>query len=664
MLSALLVLVLGGCSSLKEYFPLPSPRVFPTLTPRPTRTPTVTRTSSPTVFVATQVTPAQLGTPLPSVGAVIQPANPQEIELVAELGKGLPKQIACSPDGKLLAVAASHALYLYDAVTLQPLADLPTGSLQQSLTFSPDSRLVASGDRHGLIQVWDSSSAALQQSFQSGSQPVLAIVFAADSQSLAASTWDGAIRLWRLDGPLLQHTYNARLRPVNSLSFSPDGEYLYGWAPFESLQVWRLSDGRALEDIFIGRDELGQLPISAAFTQDGSLFAANHGLRIRVFRTRNGTTLSLLRELQTQVQSVEISPNGETLASLEAGLIKIWDLQRGTLLAQIELQAEETLTPLMAFSPAGDALFTAGARLARWEITASAGEAQRKIEPQRALQMEYSTGTSSCAAFSNQQVFTCNLFGGVNAYHLADGTLVSLLPPARQVFSSAAISLPAGLAAFGSDAGIVALFDLQSGEQILTLNTARSAVRSLAFSADGGLLASGGDNGWVSLWQMPDGSLLNQLDTTNPLQELLFTPAGDDLLVRTRQGVSAWSIETQQMRLSFPGYSMALSGDGSLLAVSSAQDDSAVLNLYNLADGSPAGVLPQAGTRAALSPDHSLLALAGDDLTLWDTRSGTLLHTLPAVGLFGRLDFSPDGSLLLLTGWDGALRVWALPAAQ
>jgi WD40 repeat protein len=65
----------------------------------------------------------------------------------------------------------------------------------------------------------------------------------------------------------------------------------------------------------------------------------------------------------------------------------------------------------------------------------------------------------------------------------------------------------------------------------------------------------------------------------------------------------------------------------------------------------------------AFSPDGSLLATAGCDLTvkLWKVASGRLVRTLPHGGEVVSVVFSPDGTLLVTGGYDHQIHLWGVP---
>ena len=87
---------------------------------------------------------------------------------IARLGKGglsiLDKAIAFSSDGQSLAVASSIGVWLYDVATFRELALLGHRSVVNSVSFSSDGKILASGSYDGTILLWDMSPYITSQS--------------------------------------------------------------------------------------------------------------------------------------------------------------------------------------------------------------------------------------------------------------------------------------------------------------------------------------------------------------------------------------------------------------------------------------------------------------------------------------------------------------------
>ena len=80
---------------------------------------------------------------------------------VARLGKGSVAAVAFSPDGKMLAVAGSIGIHLYDPVTLAEIHLLETDAWLTSVAFSPDGAMLASGSGDSTVKLWDVESRIL-----------------------------------------------------------------------------------------------------------------------------------------------------------------------------------------------------------------------------------------------------------------------------------------------------------------------------------------------------------------------------------------------------------------------------------------------------------------------------------------------------------------------
>jgi WD40 repeat protein/transcriptional regulator with XRE-family HTH domain len=168
------------------------------------------------------------------------------------------------------------------------------------------------------------------------------------------------------------------------------------------------------------------------------------------------------------------------------------------------------------------------------------------------------------------------------------------------------------------------------------LGPAGTEMLSIALSREGTLLATGADNGTVRLWSL--------------------TRPGHPLLLAAR------------LSLRGPVSSLALSPDGSLLAISAG---GSVL-LWSIGDPrrpALAGSIPAARGTALnaviYSPDGETLATAGANgrVYLWDTTDPR--HPTPrgapmnaGIGQVNAVAFSPDGSILAAGGANGRLRLW------
>lgn len=101
-----------------------------------------------------QALPVLAGTPLPRPVAAISPENANRVMQLARWGKGTAYGVTYSPDGRLLAVASSLGIYLYDAETLAEVRFIETDAWISSMAFSPDGTLLASASQDGTVRLW------------------------------------------------------------------------------------------------------------------------------------------------------------------------------------------------------------------------------------------------------------------------------------------------------------------------------------------------------------------------------------------------------------------------------------------------------------------------------------------------------------------------------
>lgn len=162
----------------------------------------------------------------------------------------------------------------------------------------------------------------------------------------------------------------------------------------------------------------------------------------------------------------------------------------------------------------------------------------------------------------------------------------------------------------GKEDNTVRLWDTASGRELRKLSGHISAVQSVAFSTDGKLLVSGSVDGTIKFWDVKIGNeVINIPAPTNNSSNILFSQDGNRIISGFK---TIWDINK---------------GLGLRTIERPSEPD-------------------EIGT---LTPDGRLLATGNKVITIWDTPTGSLLHTLgkaeneikaiPAT-------FSPDGRLL------------------
>ena len=185
----------------------------------------------------------------------------------ARLGKGSIVDIQYSPDGKFLAVASGIGIWLYD-VTVHQEASLITSDTSHvfHLAFSPDGRILASGNADGNITLYDRITGTQKTLIGRNTEYITCIVFSPNGKILASNNREGTIRLW--DAITGEEKYILSNDPYNgaNLSFTPDGQTLVSISRGDKISLWNSITGKHKKTFAMHPDCSA---ISAATSPDG-----------------------------------------------------------------------------------------------------------------------------------------------------------------------------------------------------------------------------------------------------------------------------------------------------------------------------------------------------------------------------------------------------------
>ena len=181
----------------------------------------------------------------------------------------------------------------------------------ETVSFSPDGTILASGAYDRIVRLWDVETRQEIATLEGHEGGVYSVSFSLDGTILASSANDGTIRLWDVEtreqiASLDEH--EGSLAP--SVSFSPDGKTLASGSFDATVRLW---------------DIASRAPI-ASFEHEGWVY------------------------------SVSFSPDGKTLASAStAGTVWLWDVESRAPLATLQGHAAN-LVYSVSFSPDGTTL--------------------------------------------------------------------------------------------------------------------------------------------------------------------------------------------------------------------------------------------------------------------------------------------------------------------
>lgn len=276
--------------------------------------------------------------------------------------------VAFSPNGDILATGSWDGSARIWRTSDAYLVNTLSGNMGEvnSVAFSPNGALVVVGNRGHALQIWNVADGRLLRTITQHEGAVFGVAFSPDGQTLASASWDRTVRIWNFADGNLARTLGGHGGAVNAVTYSADGRLLASGSHDSNARIWRVADGQLLYTLSGHQDAV----FSVAFSPNGQFLATGCCDRtVRIWRVADGKHLGTLTGHNGPVFSVAFSPNGQVIASGDYDrTIRLWRVTDGEPLNSAQRHGEGITS--LSFSPDGVVLasgsFDATVRL--WQI--------------------------------------------------------------------------------------------------------------------------------------------------------------------------------------------------------------------------------------------------------------------------------------------------------
>ncbi|MFQ3680742.1 AAA family ATPase [Roseiflexus sp.] len=244
--------------------------------------------------------------------------------------------LALSRDGTRLATAgadpASIRLWNLSGTTLTARELAGPGGINTAMTISRDGRLLAVGDNGGATLVYDLTNLSApprRLSGLGGRSGIRSLAFSPDSRLLATGNDDSQARLYNLESGSGTYTRERTRGALTSITFSDNGRWLAYGSAGGQVRLWSLS-GAQFDSVYV---LLGlTAPITRVQIASGKMLviagSADGTTCLWELEARNDNRArTVLRGQSDRITGLAVNGNASILATASAdGRVVLWDL--------------------------------------------------------------------------------------------------------------------------------------------------------------------------------------------------------------------------------------------------------------------------------------------------------------------------------------------------
>lgn len=251
--------------------------------------------------------------------------------------------VAFSPDGNLLAAGDREGfIHIIDTQTGEVVRKLKQHvEFVYALAFDVDSGYLISTGKDRSLRVWKAETGQfirddagiflsatarsmgaqmLKPTTRSHNLTILSLA-TAPGGLMATASQDKNVKLWRHGEPLRSFSWHEG--PVTCVRFQPEHGILFSASKDRSIRSWDAQNGAMISKYLGHRDEI----VGFAFSSADRFVSADLAGEVLAWQVDKSSAMGSLYTANSQVQSLAITPDGETLyLGLEDGSLVVLDI--------------------------------------------------------------------------------------------------------------------------------------------------------------------------------------------------------------------------------------------------------------------------------------------------------------------------------------------------
>ncbi len=531
-------------------------------------------------------------------------------------------------------------------------------------SVSTDGKWIATGDRTGIIRIWDSYTGQEKYQFEGHSGEITSLQFSENGEKMVSGSSDGTIKIWDLVQGKELYLLKKHAYAINAAVMTYDGKYIVSGSDDFQLIVWDVETGEIvkqspaghkIKDIAVGHD-------------NKTIVVALQNATIEIWDLENfnSSQVEVLRD-PDQVEpfsSISLLPTDYFLAAgADDGWVRIWNLSNGKLdyelppsSSQFKIMKEVDGIKDLTFSKDGNQLvsLTRAGKIIIWNYLNEISKITRD-ENWSSLRRVIFSADSKRLAVQND-------LPHIEIWDSATGQRLDTYP--GQILPGTSFSTNNNYIAAIED-NRVQIYDLDG--PIHTISWPNQSLNyHISFSSDSKILAASNQRS-LTLWSVNNG---NELDPVLKIDRNCQTAYSEDLsFLASGSNVGIFFDEQVAKNLcgiAKPPYTISsdFSEDGKFLAFGL---ETKKIELWEDVNNFQERIELQDGNgkvmSVAFSPDGQLLATGNEDgkVRIWDMTSKQVVYILDHhTSSISGVAFSADGRRLASVSEDGSIEVWGI----